>query len=49
MDMPVLRRRRQIRKATKLARVLVELDDVGRERRQVAPRRTLRTSLGGAR
>jgi hypothetical protein len=49
MNTPVLRRRRQIRKATKLARLLVELDDVGRERRQVAPRRTLSASLGGAR
>jgi len=49
MVTPVLRRRRQIRKATKLARVLLELDDAARERHRLVPRRTLRASLGGAR
>jgi len=49
METPVLRRRRQIRKATKLARVLVSLDDSARAARHEAPRKTLRASLSGAR
>jgi len=49
MRMPVLGRRRQLRKARRLARMLVALDDVARERRRLGPRRTLRTGLGGAR
>jgi hypothetical protein len=49
MMTPVLRRRRQLRKAERLARLLVELDDCARERRRLRPRRTLRASLSGAR
>jgi len=45
----VLRKRQAQRKAARLARALVELDEVARERRRRPPRRTLRASLGGAR
>jgi hypothetical protein len=47
MLMPVFRRRAQAKKMLRLARLLVELDDVARERRRLAPRRTLRTTLAG--
>jgi hypothetical protein len=47
MMTPVLRRRRQLRKAERLARALVELEDCARERRRALPRRTLRASLAG--
>jgi hypothetical protein len=40
-----LSERRRVRKARKLARLLVALDDASRERRSVPPRRT-RASLG---
>ena len=43
------RRRKRDRQALRLAQLLVELEDVARERRGRAPRRTLRASLGGAR
>ena len=43
-----LRRRRRDRQALRVARLLVELEDVARERRGQTPRRTLRASLGGA-
>jgi hypothetical protein len=50
---PVLRRRRQLRKAERqaerLARAFAALDDVARERRRVPPRRTLRAGLSGSR
>jgi hypothetical protein len=49
MMTPVFRRRRQLKKAERLARALVELDDCARERRRGLPRRTLRASLSGAR
>jgi hypothetical protein len=53
MRMPVLRRRRQVRKAQRtaerLARALVSLDDTARERRGLGRRRTLRAGLSGAR
>jgi hypothetical protein len=44
----VLRKRIRARKATRVARLLVELDEAARERRR-PPRRSLRASLGGAR
>jgi hypothetical protein len=49
MMMPVFRRRRQLRKAERLARALVALDDCACERRRGQPRRSLRASLSGAR
>ena len=41
--------RRRERKARKLARLLVSLDDTARTVRHAPPRRSLRASLGGAR
>ena len=41
--------RRRDRKARKLARMLVALDDNARIERRRTPRRTLRQSLSGAR
>jgi hypothetical protein len=49
MRMPVLRRRREAKKAERLARALVALDDVARQRRGLGRRRTLRAGLSGAR
>jgi hypothetical protein len=49
MVTPMLRRRRRLRRAERLARAFAELDDVARERRHVPPRRTLRAALGGSR
>jgi hypothetical protein len=46
---PVLRKRLRARKAVRVARLLVELDDAARDQRFGRPRRTLRASLGGAR
>ncbi|MDX6397001.1 MAG: hypothetical protein QOJ43_409, partial [Gaiellaceae bacterium] len=40
---------RRERKARKLARLLLTLDDSARVARQEPPRRSLRASLGGAR
>jgi hypothetical protein len=44
----VLRRRRRTKTATQLARLIVALDDVARERRSALPRRS-RLTLGAAR
>jgi hypothetical protein len=41
--------RRRERKARKLARLLVSLEDAARTARRVPPRRSLKASLGGAR
>jgi hypothetical protein len=41
--------RRRERKARKLARLLVALDETARASRNASPRRSLRASLGGAR
>jgi hypothetical protein len=41
----LFRRRRQVKKATELARLLVALDDAARERRSSLPRRN-RLSIG---
>jgi hypothetical protein len=41
--------RRRERRARKLARLFVSLDDTARLARRVPPRRSLRASLGGAR
>jgi hypothetical protein len=49
MVTPMLRRRRQLRRAERLARAFAQLDDVARERRHAPPRRTLRAALGGSR
>jgi len=45
----MLRKRAAQRKAMRLARAFVALDETARERRHAPPRRTLRASLGGAR
>jgi hypothetical protein len=45
---PVLRKRRQTKKATELARLIVALDDAARERRSSLPRRS-RLSLSAVR
>lgn len=44
----MLTKRRQKKKATELARLIVALDDVARDRRSFLPRRS-RLVLGGAR
>jgi len=49
MATPMLRRRRRLRRAERLARAFAVLDDVARERRRLEPRRTLRAALGGSR
>ncbi|HUK94165.1 MAG TPA: hypothetical protein VLU96_03825 [Gaiellaceae bacterium] len=41
-----MRKRRQERKAARLARVLVALDDTARSRRSWQPRRVHRAALG---
>jgi hypothetical protein len=46
--MSLIERRRE-RKARKLARMLVALDDSARVERREPPRRSLRASLSGAR
>jgi hypothetical protein len=44
-----MRRRKEERKALKLARLLVSLDDAARDRRPLLPRRARRAVLGTAR
>jgi hypothetical protein len=49
MGWPVLQRKRQLRKAERIARAFASLDDAARERRRLPRRPSLRASLSGSR